>query len=330
MKTSTQLSRKSSASSPLQILVIGAGSIGRRHAQNCAALGAIVSVYDVIPNNLNSLCSEKGYKPIVDLNDALKTKSFDAALICTPNHLHIHTARKVVDAGLDVFIEKPLSHTYDGVEELNEDITKKQIIAMGGFNLRFEPGLNYLKKNLNPDDVAFVQIESGSHMPTWRPGSDYRTTYSANKSMGGGIILDDTHELDYACWLFGYPQSVKCSFGKFSNFEIDVEDTADFHFMYSDKLVTIHSDYLQKRYTRRCKICLRNGNTIEWIFGNSVAEYSNVEEKVFSYHDTFDINNLYLQEMQNFFTHIRERSIPESDIHNAAKILRIALLAKQN
>ena len=255
---------------------------------------------------------------------------YDAALICTPNHRHMPVALQIVDAGLDLFIEKPLSHTINGVKELIENIAKKHIIAMAGFNLRFEPGLIYLKKNVDPENVAFAQIESGSYLPTWRSGTDYRKTYSANKSMGGGIILDDTHELDYACWLFGYPESVQCSFGKFSNFEIDVEDTADFHFMYPDKLVSIHSDYLQKRYTRKCKICLRDGNTMEWEFGNRVVEYFDGKETIFSYKDSFDINNLYVQEMQTFFRHIKDRSLPESDVNNAAKILKLALLAKQN
>lgn len=312
-----------------QILIIGAGSIGRRHAQNCVALGAKVSIYDVVQSSLSALCKEKGYTLVADLNNAMKTGSYDAALVCTPNHLHVPVAIEVVDSGLDVFIEKPLSHTLDGVEELIEKIKLNNVIAMGGFNLRFEPGLQYLKRIINRRDIAFAQIESGSHMPTWRPEVDYRKTYSANKSMGGGIILDDIHELDYACWLFGYPDVVTCSSGKFSNFEIDVEDTAEFLFKYTDKLLTIHSDYLQKRYARRCRICLRNGDTIEWEFGKHVKEFTDRGEQVFLYQDSFDVNDLYVREMQMFISHIRNRSTPESDITNAARILKIALDAKE-
>jgi predicted dehydrogenase len=313
-----------------KILVIGAGSIGKRHARNCAVLGAEVSIHDVVPSSLQTLCKETGYTAVQDLSAALKNESYDAALVCTPNHLHVPVALEVVDAGLDVFIEKPLSHTFEGVEELIKKINSNQIIAMGGFNLRFEPGLQYLKRSINLSDVAFAQIESGFYLPSWRPGTDYRKSYSANKSMGGGIILDDVHELDYACWLFGYPKSVQCSFGKFSDLEIDVEDTADFHFTYPDKTIIIHSDYLQKRYARSCKIGLRNGNTIEWKFGDSVTEYTGETKKVFSYKDSFDLNTLYLDELRVFFRHIKDRTLPESDILNAAKILKIALQAKQN
>jgi predicted dehydrogenase len=310
------------------ILIIGAGSIGRRHAQNCAHLGANVSIHDVAHDHLAALCREKGYIPVYDLDTALKHRSFDAALVCTPNHLHIPFAQKIADAEIDLFIEKPLSHNSDGVDELVSTIERNQLITMAGFNLRFEPGLQFLKKNVDPRKVAFAQIESGSHMPGWRSGVDYRKVYSANKSMGGGIILDDVHELDYACWLFGYPDSVLCSFGQFSNFEIDVEDTASYHFRYADKLVTIHSDYLQKRYTRKCKICYRDGSTTEWVFGDRVVDYHDGEEQVFLYKDRFDINDSYIEEIQTFMQCIRDRTIPESDIVNAAKILKIALEAK--
>ena len=88
-----------------KILIIGAGSIGRRHAQNCAELGAKVSIHDVARENLTGLCREKGYTPVYDLDAALKHELYNAALICTPNHLHISVAQKVADAKIDLFIE---------------------------------------------------------------------------------------------------------------------------------------------------------------------------------------------------------------------------------
>jgi predicted dehydrogenase len=319
-----------SEKSAQRILVIGAGSIGRRHAENLTRLGASVSIYDVATEYLRNLCREKGYKPVQDLDEELKKEHYDAALVCTPNHLHISMAQEVVDADIDLFIEKPLSNSYDGVEDLLSAVAKKGLVGMAGFNLRFEPGLLHLKKAIDPERVAFAQIDAGSHMPSWRPGTDYRKTYSANESMGGGIILDDVHELDYACWLFGYPQAVLCSFGCFGNFEIDVEDTADFHFRYPDKLVTIHCDYLQKRYTRRCKICYRDGYSVEWVFGDRVVEYRDDKELLFSYKDRFSVNDLYLDEMRTFLKCVSERTEPESDLINAAQILKIALAAKQD
>lgn len=312
----------------LNFLVIGAGSIGRRHAKNLRTLGVAVHLFDVNTELLSSICNEEGFYTCFDLDKAIENIHFDAAIICTPTHLHIPYATKVAKYGINLFIEKPLSHTLDGVDNLIKLVKKNRCIAMVGFMLRFEPGLQYLKSKIEKEKVAFGQVEFGSHMPLWRKGVDYRKVYSANRSMGGGTILDDVHELDYICWLLGYPNHVNSIFGKLSSFEIDVEDTAMIHFEYSDKIVSIHSDYLQRRYSRKCKICDRQGYTFEWIFGDSVRVWGDHDEHVFSYADTFDVNQLYIDEIKYFLECIENNVQPESDLHNGKKIMEIALAAK--
>ncbi len=311
-----------------KIIIVGAGSIGQRHATNLVNLGADVSVFDVNQTMLKKVCAENGWDPVYDLDLALDQNQFDAAIICTPNHLHIPYARKVVDAGLHIFVEKPLSHTMVGVENLITAQKRKGLIGMAGFNLRFEPGLQYIKQRLDPAHVAFAHVEFGSYLPEWRPGTDYTKGYSANKSMGGGIILDDVHEIDYTCWLFGYPDSVLSTFGTYGNLGIDVEDVAEMHLHYPDKIVTIHSDYLQRRYTRICKICFRDGYSMEWVFGDHVTEYTEAGENTYSYGDLFKTNDMYLEEMRYFLSCIEDGTPPESTLENAAKILKIALTAK--
>jgi len=311
-----------------KIIIVGAGSIGRRHAANLTTLGAEISVSDVNQTLLTKVCAENGWEAVPDLDLALDQNRFDAAIICTPNHLHISYAQKAVDAGLHIFIEKPLSHTLDGVEDLLASQKRRELIGMAGFNLRFEPGLQYIKQHLDPARVAFAHVEFGSYLPGWRPGTDYTKGYSANKSMGGGIILDDVHEIDYACWLFGYPASVRSTFGTYGNLNIDVEDVADMHLQYPDKIVTIHSDYLQRRYSRNCKICFRDGTTTEWVFGDHVTEYTETGENTFSYRDRFTANDMYLEEMRYFLSCVKNMTPPGSTLENAAKILRLALNAK--
>lgn len=322
-------SRTSDMASGMNLLVIGAGSIGRRHARNLKILGAKVSLFDINTELLNIICEAEGYTPCTNFESFLKEEKPDAALVCTPNHLHIPLALQMVRAGIDIFIEKPLSNSLDGVDELIRAVEEEGCIAMIGFMLRFEPGLKFLKEKIRSENVAFAQLEFGSHMPLWRKGVDYRSVYSANRSMGGGTILDDTHELDYACWLFGYPKNIVSVFGKFSSFDIDVEDTAMITFVYPDKLVSIHSDYLQKNYSRHCKICDREGYTIEWVFGNSVRYSDASGENTFPYGDTFEVNQLYLDEMEYFINCIRTRTQTESDLENGFEILKIALAAKK-
>ena len=312
-----------------QILVIGAGSIGRRHATNLSGLGARVGIYDVNTAAVRDFCKNTKVSAVSDLNRALDTGGYDAALVCTPNHLHISCAQAVADAGLHLFIEKPLSHSPDGVDHLVSTVKKKGLLTMAGFNLRFEPGLRFIKTHLDPTQVAFALIEFGSYLPEWRPGVDYRAVYSAQKSMGGGIILDDVHELDYACWLFGYPAATRSGSGTFGALEIDVEDVADIQLHYPDKLITIHTDYLQRTYTRRCKIVLKDGFAIEWVYGDHATFFSDADERTLRYRDTFSANDMYVDEMKEFLRCLEEGRAPESDLANAAAILKIALDAKK-
>jgi predicted dehydrogenase len=314
--------------SPKRILILGAGSIGKRHAANLAALGAEISMFDVNRALLKILCDEYRWTPVHDLDIALGRDRFDAAVICTPNHLHISCAQKAVDAGLHVFIEKPLSHTMDGVIDLIASQKRSGRIGMAGFNLRFEPGLQYLKQRLDPTRVAFAHVEFGSYLPSWRPGTDYTRGYSANRSMGGGIILDDVHEIDYACWLFGYPGSVLPASGTYGGLSIDVEDVAEMQFRYPDKIVTLHMDYLQRRYTRRCMICFRDGYATEWVFGDHVTEYTEAGENTYAYRDRFVTNDMYLEEMRSFLSCMESGTAYESTLENAARVLEIALAAK--
>ncbi len=312
----------------LKALVIGSGSIGRRHAQNLKCLGVDVTLSDIDTELVKKTCEQEGYTPCNNLDDAIASGTYDLALVCTPNHLHIPLAQKIAEAKINLFIEKPLSHSYDGVDHLLATAAKNDIIASVGFMLRFEPGLQYLKKIVDPGNVSFIQVEGASYMPLWRPGVDYRNVYSSHKSMGGGVILDAVHEMDYICWLLGYPLRIWSAHGKYSSIEMDAEDTLMMVFSYHDKLVSLHSDYLQRKYTRHCKICDRDGYTIEWIFGESVREFSPDGERLFSYKDTFTTNQLYLDEMRQFIDCIRTGTPSQSTLRNGAEILRIALSAK--
>ncbi len=312
-----------------RVLVIGAGSIGRRHSKNLKELGAEVLINDTNIALMEKVACEGGFQAITDIDKTLAREDLDGALICTPNNHHLTFARKTIEAGLDTFIEKPLSHSYDGVQELIDLVKSNGVKVMCGFNMRYEAGLVKLKQLLNPQAVAFATIESGSFLPEWRKGTDYRNTYSAHRDQGGGIILDGIHELDYACWLFGYPQDIMCSCGRFSNQEIDVEDTAHMNLVYKDKLVSVHLDYVQRKYTRRAKVCNRDGYGMEWSFGDRVVSYTPEGEKTYSYRDSFDVNRMYVEEMSGFLRCLRFGERPSSDLENASRILQLALKARE-
>ena len=238
-------------------------------------------------------------------------------------------AQACADAGLHLFIEKPLSDRFTGVEHLLETVRSRDLTGMVGFNLRYEPGLLWLKQNIDPRTIAFGRVEFGSYLPSWRPEQDYRLGYSARKDLGGGIVLDDVHEIDYPCWIFGLPQRVQSTAGRFGGLDINVEDTAEIQLIYPDQVLTIHMDYLQRKYTRRAMFCTRDGYSISWVFGEGVTWSDAGGDHTYSYGADFRINDLYVAEMQEFLTSLAGGRTPQSSLANGAEILRIALQVKE-
>ena len=160
------------------------------------------------------LCS-KGVtgKRFSDYGAALAQFKPDFVVICTPPVFHVEQALLALQSHAHVFIEKPLSHESSGIERLIAEARRNDRNVQVGYNLRFHPGLQILKDLIDSGKIGrvlWLNAESGQYLPDWRPWQNYRDSYSARKDLGGGIILDGSHELDYICWLLGRPTGVSC------------------------------------------------------------------------------------------------------------------------
>ena len=114
---------------------------------------------------------------------------------------------------------------------------------MVGYVLRFLPALHAIRQHLTDGllgQVHTARVEVGQYLPDWRPGSDYRQGVSGQDKLGGGALLELSHEIDYATWLFGWPQSLQCSRARLSPLEIDVEDSAHVLLEYPGKRISLH------------------------------------------------------------------------------------------
>ena len=181
--------------------------------------------------------------------------------------------------------------------------------------------------------VLSAHAEFGQYLPDWHPWEGYQGGYSAQKSLGGGIILDSVHELDYLHWLLGEFKEVYCSADKVSNLEIDVEDTADFVLRLESRAITsVHLDYLQRAYNRSLKLVGGEG-TIIWSYqDNLVKLYSAAERKwqVFEKGVPYDANEMYVEEMKHFLRCIEGKDSPIMDGREGKRILETALAAKKS
>jgi predicted dehydrogenase len=240
--------------------IIGLGSIGKRHAR-------IVKEY--LPNvKLHIVRSGKGpnvYDPIFDdvsFYDSVTSfnkKDVDAVIICSPSSVHIEQSTNLIKANIPILVEKPLSNNLDKIHDFEKLATNSKVPILVGYCLRHSDSLNKLVELLSNNvvgDVSYVRIESSSYLPNWRPDSELISTVSANKSLGGGVLLELSHELEYAIRLFGPFIKVSASMnGSDSVLGLDVEESVDILLTNQNNVkVSIHLDFCNRALERSCRV----------------------------------------------------------------------------
>jgi predicted dehydrogenase len=316
------------------VLVLGCGSIGSRHIGNLRELGVRhIVAYDPDPARLRHVAEHYHAEALPNLEEAKKIRT---AFICTPPSSHISLARWALDCGAHLFIEKPLSNTLEGVDELLERARTANRRIMIGFNLRYHPCLQQIKKLLEDKEIGRVlgaRIQFGYYLPDWRPAQDYREGYGASRQLGGGIVLDRIHELDYARWFLGEVCEVTCVAAKLSSLEIETEDFVEILLRFtSGSMAALHLDYVQRTYNSTCQIIGEQG-TILWDYNQrNVRCYSAATGTWREWPEsrTFQINQTYMEEVRTFLEVLEGRCDPPVDGAEGRRILEIALKAKES
>jgi predicted dehydrogenase len=318
----------------MKLLVIGCGSIGERHIRNLRSL----SVDNILACDTNSdrlhLMKEKYDAEIYkDVDEALKNKP-DAVLICTPPNLHIPMALKSIEHNAHIFIEKPISHNLEKVDDFLTESKRKKLIVLVGYNLRFHQGIILMKKMINEKVIGRVlsaRAEVGQYLPDWRPWQDYRQSYTGKNDMGGGIILDGSHEIDYIRWLLGDIAEVSCFADKVSDLDVDVEDIAEILLKFKNKIIAeIHLDFVQREYSRNCKIIGEEG-TLIWDYpGKYIKTYRSTTKQWKTYPIEMEPNDMYVEEMKHFIHIIKTDGKSLIDGYEGKTTLSLALAAKES
>ncbi len=278
------------------------------------------------------MVSELGVEVFHDFSTGLDAHKPDAAFICTPPFLHVPQALRAVRSGAHVFLEKPLSHVLEGVDELAREARSRNRIVQVGYNLRFHPGLGQLKKLVQDrtlGKILWAYAEAGQYLPDWRPEQDYRQSYTAQRNLGGGILLDGSHELDYLIWLLGKPAEVLCMAGKVSTLEVDVEDCADVVVRFATGgQAQVHLDFVQRGYARSCKLVGERGTALWDYTTREVRVFSADTNKWGTFPYSFEPNDMYIFEVEHFFHCVASGETPRVDLAQAADTLKLVLAAK--
>jgi predicted dehydrogenase len=335
----------------LKILICGLGSIGQRHVRNLRKVegdGVELLAYrrrgraDVLTADMRikggvSPEEEYGIRSFASLSVALAERP-DAAVITNPTSEHVSTARAAAEAGCHLFIEKPISHSAEGLEDLLDCVERQGLSAFVAFPFRFHPGLRRVKELISNGEIGAVvaaHVENGEYLPAWHPYEDYRETHPARRELGGGCLNIQSHELDYAQWLFGMPSRVYAVGGHLSNLEVDVEDSVSLLLSCGTRgrqiPVHVHLDYLQRPPQRVCEVIGDRGKVRYDYYLNQVALHQiDASDARVERFERFDRNDMFVDEMRHFLGCVRGEERPVVDLREAIRSLRVAMAAHES
>jgi predicted dehydrogenase len=316
--------------STVKVLVAGSGSIGRRHMRNLRQLGVrFLAACDPDAERLRPAAEELKAETYADFGHALAGFRPDVVFVCTPPVLHVAQALAAVRAGAHVFVEKPLSDGMERTGELRDAAQQLRRIVQVGYNMRFHPGIRALKQIVDSGvigRVLWAHAEVGQYLPDWRPWQDYRQSYTARRELGGGIILDASHEIDYVVWLMGKPVEVMCMAGRVSGLQVNVEDCATLLLRFaSGTQADVHLDFIQRTASRSCKLAGELG-TATWEANQVRVLRPGASPEITTLAENDDVT--YVDEIVHFFDCIAEDRAPLVDLAQAARVIEICLQAK--
>lgn len=304
----------------MNTLFVGSGSIGKRHIRNLAQ----VCAQEATPLHLELLRSgrqplpediEAAVSRCVYDTDALAER-YDAVWIANPTHLHYDTICALKHRANKFFVEKPLFDTLTHPpEEMGLPAENLYYVACP---LRYTGVLQYAKTFFRTRMPFSIRAISSSYLPDWRPGVDYRQTYSAHAEQGGGVCIDLIHEWDYLSDLFGFPLEVQKSCGRFSQLEITSDDLACYIARYPRFLAEVHLDYFGRCPERKLEAWLEDGKYTFDILNGRVCRN---DREIAHFDET--PNDKYLAELR-YFLSLTPEDGSANDLGHAYTVQRLA------
>jgi predicted dehydrogenase len=316
-----------------KIAVVGLGSIGRRHLRLVRDLLPQTKIVVVRTRNNEKINDEKNADETYNnLEDAIAA-GIEAAVISTPSTYHIDQLILLVKAGIHVLVEKPLSNSIENFDKLTDVNLRSRVIILVGYCLRYDQAAMKFKEMIaekKAGEILHVNIDSGSFLPDWRPGQDYRQSVSANSNLGGGVLLELSHELDYSQWFFGEIDQVFAKLSISGAIDVDVEDSAEI-ILISNKgfVINIHLDFNSKSTRRKCNVRCTEGDlswdavskTMVWLKNDGSIETSNYET---------DRDHIYREQLIHFIDCIENDKPPRVSLAEGIRTLHLVEAARQS
>ena len=298
------------------VLVVGLGSIGKKHIRALEDLGVEATVYA-----LRSSEESEPYQHVQSISSLEQLPgTIDFAIVSNPAPLHLQTIEELLPLGCPLFIEKPLALTLDRVEEVIRAIEDANITTYMGCQMRRHPCLQYVKDMITDKEIRSVEVYDGSYMPDWVPGKDFTETIRVNEAISGGVHLELIHEMDYVYWLFGKPRTTVKDLKRTGTLGVDVIDDAHYDLSYEDFAVTIDVNYIDKTPRRTLQVETADGLILADFLAGTVLQNG---KEVFS--TDWTMREVFAAQMSHFLAAIEGKIPSLNPVQEGAEVLQMAL-----
>ena len=310
-----------------KVLICGLGSVGKRHFKNLLNLG-FEDIILLRRENSHQEVLDRNFPTFSSLLEALQQQP-TVSIICTPTHMHIDAAIECANSGSHVFIEKPISNSLRRVDELKSICSKKNLVCMVGYMMRYHPLIIKMKELISEDKIGnliYLKTHWGEYLPDTHPWEDYRKSYAARKEMGGGPALSLSHDLDLILWIVGSKVKSSSRLDSYrSSLELNCEHASDFLIEFDNGVTShAHLDFFQKPAKRIIEVIGEKGS-LEFNYYKNKLEYKGhvPDDKKIYYEEKFDRNQLFISEMIDFFQSVEKNLCSSINIDGSLELLNL-------
>ncbi len=312
----------------IDALVVGGGSIGKRHLRNLLASGRTAAVVDTRADRRQEIAAKHPAARVhATLDAALAADRYRTAFVCVPTAYHLEPAMRLARQSVHLFMEKPVSHSLDGVGELVETVEKAGVVGMTGFCMRFFKPLVHAKELIDAGAVGRVvtgRSLTAVYLPDWHPWEDYRSFYMAKKDQGGGVLLDECHAFDWMQWLCGPIDGVFAVVGTFSDLEVTTDDVCEVIARFRDGAVgSIHLDMVDRSLRSEVEIVGTESTLVVDLEGHALRLWDAKAKRwqTTAFEPAYD--RMYVDELEHFFACVEGRAQARVDLRAGWRVQRI-------
>ena len=308
-------------------LIVGTGSVGRRHAKNLVSLGAKVACFDPRADRLEE--ARRAVPELVATYDHLEaaladTADLAGAVVCSPPSFHAPQAIQFLERGIPVLLEKPVSPDLTSARRLERAVNAASVPLLLGYTYRWWPPFVDLRQRLRSGEIGpprHARIVMSAHLADWHPWERYQDFFMASQELGGGALLDESHFIDLMLWLFGAPDAILGRTEHLSDLEITTDDTVDLIAVYRERLrVNIHLDLYGRPHEKSVTVVGEKG-TAQVLFEPNVVRISSEAAGWRETPFTCDRNDMFLACVREFMDVVSGTGGPSCTIADGVRVL---------